>query len=392
MGKLTALRVKNAKAGDKLSDGDGLRLDVDHAGNKNWVFRYTSPTTGKERFMGLGPARDVSLAQAREAAAGSRAVVRLGKDPIDERNAQRAALRVETSRAVTFKAYAEQFVTNRESSWTTKNANQWRSGLRDYAFPIIGHLPVSGVDTVAVLAVLRPIWNDKVETANRMRGRIEMILTGAKVEKLRVGDNPAAWRGHLSEVLTSKRRAVRHHAALPYGEMPRFWRSLSADTSDAALLLRFTILTAVRYGEAARADWGEIVGATWSIPADRMKARRPHVVPLVPPALAVLAAARERYGAAGMVFPGMRSGRPISDVSLTKAIRRHTKLPATTHGFRSAFRDWCGDATDFPRELAEAALAHTLGPVEAAYRRSDALEKRRALMEAWASFVEGEGR
>jgi integrase len=389
---LTALQVKNAKPGDKLTDGGGLRLDVDKNGNKSWVFRFTSPVIGRERFMGLGPIADITLAQARDAAQEARSLIREGKDPIESRREQRTAAKVEASRSITFKAYAEQFISNREAGW--KNADhrqQWRNSLRDHAHPHIGHLPVSEVDTAAVLKVLRPIWSTKPDSASRIRGRIESILSAAKAEGLRSGENPALWRGHLDQVFPSKKkvRRVQHHAALAYADIPRFMASLRADETDAALLLQFIILTAARYSEAALAEWGELDAKMWTVPIARMKTR-PHVVPLSDAAMAVLAAARERYGKAGLIFPGASSGRPISDVSLAKCVKRHTALPATTHGMRSTFRDWCGDCTDFPREVAEAALSHAVGnETELAYRRGDALKKRRALMAAWADYCEG---
>jgi integrase len=368
---LTALQVKNAKPGEKLGDGGGLRLDVDRNGNKAWVFRFTSPVTRRERFMGLGPVGDVSLAQARDAAQEARALIREHKDPIEQRKEQRTAAKVEASRAVTFRQYADGFITGREASWKNPRHRQaWRNSLRDYAYPIIGHMPIADVDTAAVLQVLRPIWSTKTETASRVRGRIEAILSAAKVEKLRTGDNPAVWRAHIAEVLPSKIKvaAVEHHDALPYAEMPEFWKSLATDTSDAARMLRFIILTAARYGEAKGMPPGEVKGHLWTIPAARMKGGKKHEVPLTPLALAQL------------------PFRPVSDVALAKVIRRHTALPATTHGFRSSFRDWAGNATDFARELAEEALAHTLGEVEAAYRRELALAKRRKMMQAWAEY------
>jgi integrase len=369
---LTALQVKNAKPGDKLADGGGLRLDVDRNGNKSWVFRFTSPTTGKERFMGLGPLRDVSLAQARDAGADARALIRERKDPIERRKEQRTAAKVEASKAITFKAYAEQFISGREAGWKNPRHRQaWRNSMRDYAYPHIGQMSVADVDTAAVLNVLRPIWGTKTETASRVRGRIEAILSAAKVEGLRSGDNPALWRGHIAEVLPGKRsvHAVEHHPALPYAEMPAFWKLLSADTSDAARMLRWIILTACRYGEADGMQPSEVKGDLWRVPPARMKGGKEHAVPLTSLALEQL------------------PFRPVSDVALSKVIRRHTESPATTHGFRSTFRDWCGDCTDFPRELAEMALAHVIGSeVEAAYRRGDALEKRRKLMNAWTAY------
>ena len=386
MHKLTALRVKNAKPGDKLSDGGGLRLDVDRNGNGSWCFRYTSPATGRERFMGLGPLADVGLAKAREAAQEARGLLRQGLDPIDHRNAARAAAKAEASRAVTFKAYAEGFISSREATWKNpKHRQQWRNTLRDYVYPHIGPLPVADVDTAAMLTVLRPLWEaKKVETGSRVRGRIEAILSAAKAEGLRVGENPALWRGHLDQLLPSKRkvRKVEHHPALPYAELPTFMASLAADTSGAARLLRFIILTAARYTEAARADWAEVQEGLWTVPAHRMKGDRPHLVPLSRAALDVLGEPAE-----GLIFGSEMTSRAISDVSLANVIARHTNTPATCHGMRSSFRDWAGDCTSFPREVAEMALAHLVDDeTEAAYRRGTALAKRRKLMDAWAAY------
>jgi integrase len=379
MGTLTALAVKNAKPGDKLGDGDGLRLDVDKHGNRSWVFRYTSPTTGKERYAGFGSANEVTLAEARDARDEARKLIRAGQDPIEHRNAKRIEAKAEASRTVTFKVYAEAFITGREAGWKNeKHRQQWRNSLRDYAYPHIGHLAVTDVDTEAVLKVLRPIWNQKKETARRVRGRIEAILNAAKAEGLRSGENPALWRGHLDQVGLARRRKsdVKHHPALPYEELPAFMASLAADTSNAAAMLRFIIATVCRYNEADEMDHSsEVKDNVWTIPAIRMKAERPHAVPLTAAAMAC--------------FPVPR----VSDVSLANCIARHTKSPATTHGFRSTFRDWCGDCTEYPRELAEAALAHVLkDDTEAAYRRSTALEKRRALMNDWADYCIGKHR
>jgi integrase len=369
---LTALQVKNAKPGDKLTDGGGLRLDVDRNGNKSWVFRFTSPVTGKERFMGLGPVDDVALAKARDAAQQARALIRDGKDPIEDRNAKRAEAKVEASRSVTFKVYAEGFISGREAGWKNdKHRQQWRNSLRDYAHPHIGHLAVADVDTAAVLKVLRPIWTEKKETARRVRGRIEAILNAAKAEKLRIGENPALWRGHLDQVLTRRRKSdVKHHPALPYEEIPKFWKSLASDTSDAARMLRWIILTACRFNEAYEMDpAAEVKGDLWTVPAIRMKGDRPHFVPLTSLALAQL------------------PFRPVSDVTLSKCIARHTATAATTHGMRSTFRDYAGDETEAAWETAEAAIAHVVGDeTEIAYRRRTALAKRRELMTAWANY------
>ncbi|WP_441252617.1 tyrosine-type recombinase/integrase [Tardiphaga sp. 71_E8_N1_1] len=372
MGNLTVLQAKNAKAGDKLGDGDGLRLDVDKNGNRSWVFRYTSPKTSKERYMGFGSADEVSLAEARDARDEARKMIRNNIDPIDARNAERAAAKLEATRSVTFKVYAEGFIAGREAGWKNdKHRQQWRNSLRDYAYPIIGHVAVADVDTAAVLKVLRPIWDVKKETARRVRGRIEVILNAGKAEELRTGENPALWRGHLDQVLARRKKSeVRHHPALPYEEVPEFWKSLAGEPSDAARMLRWVILTACRFNEAADIDPGaEVKGDLWTIPAIRMKGEREHKVPLTNLALAQL------------------PFRPVSDVTLSNCIARHTNTIATTHGMRSTFRDWAGDCTAFPRDIAEMALAHAVSDeTEAAYRRSTALAKRRALMEAWADY------
>jgi integrase len=351
-------------------------LDVDKNGNKSWVFRFKSPVTGSERYMGLGPAADVPLAQARDTAQNARALLRNGVDPIEHRKEQRTAAKVEASRSVTFKAYATQYISGKESGWKNeKHRQQWSNSLRDYAYPHIGQMAVADVNTEAVLKVLGPIWTIKKETARRVRGRIEAILNAAKAQKLRTGENPALWRGHLDQVGLARRRKsdVKHHPALPYEEMPKFWKSLASDTSDAASMLRWIILAACRYNEAAEMDSGaEVKGDLWTVPAIRMKAERPHIVPLTAAAMACLPVPR------------------VSDVSLAKCIARHTSMPATTHGFRSTFRDWAGDCTSFPREVAEMALAHVVkDDTEAAYRRGTALEKRRGLMDAWSKYCAG---
>jgi integrase len=392
--RITSTRsVEHAAPGKHKDDKvTGLRLDVDARGNGSWVFRYKSPLSGKERYMGLGAASDVGLEAARKAAQAARELIAKGKDPIEDRIAARAAEKVEAAGSVTFRDYAEGYIARFEKSWKNpKHRQQWTNSLKNYVYPLIGSTPVRDIDTTAVMSVLAPIWNSKPETASRVRGRIEMILTAAKAEGLRTGDNPAAWRERIKPLLPSKRkvRKVQHHPALPYRLHPKFMASLCADQANSALLLQFIVLTAARYNEGAFSDWDEIDDEEklWTIPAVRMKGDRPHVVPLPDAAMKVLDAARERYGSKGLIFPGMRRGRPISDVTLAKRIARHTNVEATTHGFRSTFRDWAGDMTNFPREVCEAAIAHIIeDETEAAYRRSDALAKRRLLMDEWAAF------
>lgn len=369
---LTALQVRNAKPGNKLSDGGGLRLDVDARGSSSWIFRFKSPLTGKERYMGLGPASDVTLAQARDAAHAARQLVRDGKDPIEHRNEQRAAVKVEAAKAVAFQPFAEQFIATHKPGWrNAKHAQQWENSLKAYVYPVIGVTPISNVTTDDVVRVLSPIWLAKRETAARVRGRIEQILNAATAKGLRVGSNPALL-GILKHLLPAQKRKrfVKHHPSLPYEDMPRFWKSLAVEESDAARMLRWIILTACRYNEAHKLDAAsEVKGDLWSIPAGRMKGERPHYVPLTPLALAQL------------------PFTPVSDVALAKCIARHSKTHATTHGMRSTFRDWAGDETEAAWEVAEAAIAHATGDeTEAAYRRRTALAKRRKLMNDWAGY------
>jgi integrase len=373
---LTALQVKNAQPGDKLSDGGGLRFDVDARGGRSWVFRFKSPVTGKERYMGLGPASDVTLAQARDAAQAARQLIREGKDPIEHRNEQRVAAKVEAAKAVSFQTFAEQYVALHKPGWkNAKHAQQWENTLKSYVYPIIGAMPISAVATDDVVRVLIPIWLDKRETAARIRGRIEQILNAATAKGLRTGSNPSLL-GIIKHLLPAQRRKryVKHHPSLPYEEMPRFWKALAADNSDAARMLRWIILTACRYGEARFMDRdAEVHGDLWSIPAGRMKAERAHYVPLTD-----LASAQLPF-------------RPVSDAALAKCIRRHTTGPATTHGMRSTFRDWAGDETEAAWEVAEAAIAHATGnESEAAYRRRTALAKRRKLMKEWTAYCMSE--
>ncbi|MCK1337332.1 integrase arm-type DNA-binding domain-containing protein [Bradyrhizobium sp. 38] len=365
---LTVKQVEHAKPGDRLGDGNGLWLFVAASGSKSWMLRFTSPATRKAREMGLGPASAISLAEARDVAQQARKLLVAGRDPIEERSARRAAVRVEASRSVTFEVYAKQYVVTHRPGWKNpKHAQQWENTLKTYVYPRIGATPIADVTTTDVVNVLAPIWLTKRETAARIRGRIEKILDAAKANTLRVGDNPALFAivTHLLPKQNRKRH-VKHHPALPHDQMPEFWRSLARDASDAARMLRWIILTACRYGEARGMTPDEIRGDLWRIPKGRMKAERDHYVPLTALALEQL------------------PFRPVSDVALTTCIRRHTESPASTHGMRSTFRDWAGDETEHEWEVAEAALAHQVGDeTELAYRRSTALKKRRELMRDW---------
>ena len=382
-GKLTARRVAAFKGPGKLGDGHGLWLRAVPAGRRWWVLRYR--LHGRYREMGLG-GDEVGLKEARQSAARERRQIREGLDPIEERRKARAQ-----SSAPTFAECAKRFLTANQVAWrNAKHRAQWSSTLEAYAYPVLGEQPVNAVGVADVLRVLEAVWTTKPETASRLRGRIERVLDWARARGLRHGENPARWRGHLDKLLPkrSQVRAVRHHTALPWREVPAFMTALRAREGIAARALEFAVLTAARSGEVRSMGWDEVDGEVWAVPAERMKAKREHRVPLSGRALAILDEMR-RFGAepGQLVFPGMRPGRPLSDMSLTAVLKRMGREVLTTHGFRSTFRDWCAETTNFPHEVCEQALAHTLASkVEAAYRRGDLFEKRRRLMSAWAGY------
>jgi integrase len=319
-------------------------------------------------------------------------MVKDGLDPIDDRRALRAAKRAERAKVMTFRQCAEAYVAAHQAGWRNhKHAAQWPSTLSAYVYPHFGSLPVQVIDTGLVTKALEPIWLEKPETAGRVRGRIESILDWATARGYREGENPARWRGHLENLLPkkSKVRRVEHHAALPYAELGTFMTELRQQNGIAARALEFTILTAARTGEAIGARWDEINVADrlWTISATRMKAGKEHRVPLSDRALAIL---EEMWAIrpGEFVFPGGRGGQAISNMAMTMALRRMGRGGLTVHGFRSSFRDWSAERTNFPREVAEMALAHTVADrVEAAHRRGDIFEKRRQLAAAWAKYV-----
>ena len=381
MGKLTARKVETAKPG-KYGDGGGLQLAVAASGAKKWVLRFL--WRSRPREMGLGSYPEVGLADAREKALAGRRLARSGIDPIAERR--------KDSGIPTFGELADEIASHlAEGFRNEKHKAQWRMTLTVYADPLRAK-PVDKIDTADVLGVLRPIWQAKPETASRLRGRIERVLNAAKAKGYRTGENPAAWRGHLENLLPKPSRLSRgHHAAMRYQDVPDFVAKLRARQAIAGLALEFAILTAARSGETLGAQWSEIDLDTkvWTIPAERMKAAREHRVPLSEPALAILGKVNEAQ-VSDYVFPGQRSGKPLSVMALEMVLRRMGVNGATVHGFRSAFRDWAGNETHFPRELAEHALAHVIGDkAEQAYRRSDALARRRELMDAWSLFCDG---
>jgi integrase len=396
--KLSALAVARAKTRGYLSDGAGLYLQVSASGSKSWVFRFKDG--GRLREMGLGSLNTISLAEARRRAAGCRQMRQDGLDPIAEKKAGRLKAKLEAARAMTFQQSAEGFIQAHKAGWqNAKHVAQWSSTLETYAYPVFGSLPVQHVDVSLIAKVLEPIWKTKTETASRLRGRIERVLDWATVRGYRQGDNPARWRGHLDKLLAARSRVqkVRHHPALAYPEMGQFVAALREQESTSALALEFLILTATRTAEVIGATWAEIDfdTAVWTIPAERMKARKEHRVPLSKPALAILKRLHEhRHGE--FVFTGTKPGRPLSNMALLALLEHMGRTDITVHGFRSTFRDWAAERTSFPREVAEHALAHSLpDKVEAAYRRGDLFEKRRWLMDVWAKYcsaIEHDGR
>ncbi len=391
VGRLTAVTVERMKGRPGMhADGGGLYLQVKNGG-ASWLLRYQ--LAGRPRYMGLGPLSLFGLKEARAKALDARRTRHEGVDPIDAKRGAHQRLLLEAAKAITFKDAAEKYIGAHKAGWRNpKHAAQWTSTLETYAMPVLGNLPVQAIDTALVLKVLESIWSTKSETASRLRGRIEAVLDWAKARGLREGDNPARWRGHLDKLLPArgKVRTVEHHAALPYDELPAFLIELRNQKGLAAAALEFAILTAARTGEVIGARWDEINlrDAIWTVPADRMKARKEHRVPLSAKAVAVLQAIREgQQNHNAFVFAGGNSAKPLSNMALLMMLRRMGRSDLTAHGFRSTFRDWAAERTNFPNEVAEMALAHTVSnKVEAAYRRGDMFERRRRMMSEWASF------
>jgi integrase len=394
IGKLTALAVAKAKRLGYYSDGGGLFLQVSAFGSKSWVFRFRE--AGRLREMGLGATHTIELVEAREKARECRRLRLDGIDPIEARKGVRSQKRLDAAKAMTFKDCAERYIGSHSAGWrSTTHAKQWPSTLGSYVYPIFGSLPVQEVDVGLVLKALEPIWTAKPETASRVRGRIESVLDWATARGYRQGENPARWRGHLENLLPKKSNVqrVKHHAALAYDEIGDFIAQLKQQRGVAAQALAFTVLTAARTGEVVGARWSEINLAErlWVVPAERMKAGKEHRVPLSDAALNIL----ERMQAIrqdDLIFPRSRTRRPISNMAMAMALRRMGRGDLTVHGFRSSFRDWAAENTDFPREVAEMALAHAVSDkVEAAYRRGDLFHKRRQLMDEWSRFCAAGG-
>jgi integrase len=381
--KLSARTAATISKPGRHSDGGGLYLNVTETGARSWVFMWK--VGGRRREMGLGPARDVSLAKAREKAIEARQHLLAGTDPLAARERQKA---------MTFGEAADALVEGMSSSWRNeKHRAQWSMTLRVYC-AALRPMSVGLVGTDDVLRVLKPLWLTKAETASRLRGRIERVLDFAKARGMRSGENPARWRGHLDAILPKRAKLTRgHHKALPFDEIPDFMVRLREMDGISPRALEFTVLTAARSGEVLGARWEEIDlnAKCWTIPPSRMKSARVHRVPLSDRVVAILSELA-LVRTSEFIFPGLKRGKPLSSMALDMVLRR-MQVGATVHGFRSAFRDWAGERTSSPREVAEAALAHLVGDaVERAYRRGDALEKRRRLMAAWGRFCQAEPR
>jgi integrase len=382
MGKLTKAFVERERHAGRYGDGDGLVLEIGPTGAKSWTLRYQR--NGKAHWMGLGSVKVLSLPEARERARLARLELLNGRDPLEARRAQQAEQAKVDAATKTFKECALAVIAARKATWTNpESERQWSSTLQDHAFPAFGHLPVAAIDTALVLKAVEPLWGRAQVTADRLRNRIEAVLDWATAKGYRKGDNPARWRGHLAHVLPDTAK-VEHLGAMPYTDVPGFMATLRERQGMAARALEFTILTAVRSGDTLGARWSEIEGDVWTIPAERMKARKAHTVPLSPRAQAILAALPR---VDDYVFASPRNPkRPMEKHAMRDLLKTMVTGPKV-HGFRSSFSDWAADNTAYPQEVREQALAHTIpNKVEASYRRGQLLEKRARLMAEWARY------
>lgn len=369
----------------------GLGLNVNAGGSRSWVFR--ARVAGIRRDMGLGGYPDVPLAKARELARNAREKIRSGIDPIEEGRSARSALIAARASAVSFSKATQQYLEAHEAAWSNpKHRQQWENTLSTYAGPKIGQLLVRDIELPHVLSVLEPIWREKTETASRLRGRMESVLDWASARGYRTGPNPARWKGHLDKLLPAPGRIAKtdHHRSLPHEDMPAFFAALRQQDGAGARALELVILTAARSGEVRGATWDEfdLDAGKWVVPASRMKAKKEHRVALSAQAVALIRRQQE-LSVSRFVFPSPKEDGMLSDMTLTAVLRR-MDVNAVPHGFRSTFRNWAAETTNYPREIAELALAHTVGSaVERAYMRSDLFEKRRALMQEWADYASG---
>jgi integrase len=389
--RLTDRKIKITKTAARLADGLGLYLIVEGEFSKNWVFEYQF--NGKRRYMGLGSALDVSLADAREKRNEYRKLKANGVDPLEQKRATRAADALVAAKAVTFKEAATRYMDANRAGWERRHAQQWKATLEKYVFPMLGDLPLHAIDVDLVVKVLGPVWSTAPETASRVRGRIEIVLDWAKAMKMREGENPARWRGHLDKILPAPTKIwqVKNFPAMPYGDLPAFLNDLRSQREAViAAALEFLILTASRKNEVVNARWDEfnLSEAVWTIPGERMKNGKEHDVPLSKAALDILDRMQKSRKNEYVFFATIRGTRHISDAVFGRLLRSMGREGIVPHGFRSSFRSWAGAKTNFPREVAEAALAHTVGDKsERAYQRDSLIEKRRKLMDAWAGFA-----
>lgn len=392
--KLNALKVSKESTPGYYADGGGLYLQISKSGSRSWIFRFSLAKRSRE--MGLGALATVSLAEARGLASECRKMLAEGRDPIEARNADRERAALEEADGLTFKKAATDYIENNRASWkNAKHAQQWTNTLQTYAFPVIGKIDVRHVDTSMIVRILQPIWATKTETASRVRGRMECVLDYAKAIGKRSGENPARWRGHLDKIFPAEGKVhkIEHHPALPYTELPAFMRELRAREGLSARVLELTILTCARTTEALDVQPSEfqLRNRLWVVPAARMKAKREHRVPLCDRAIALIQTALDQPRDGKYLFPGERKGRPLSNMAMLNLLERMGYPDITVHGFRSTFRDWVADCTEYPDSLADMALAHVVADkTDAAYRRGDMLERRRRLMEEWARFCDGE--
>jgi integrase len=390
--------VKNIKQKGLYADGGGLYLRVGEAGNKSWIFRFRRHS--KLRDMGLGALHTITLAEARAKAMDCRKLLVAGIDPLETKKADQTQAKLAAVKGTTFEACANAYIDAHKASWKQeRHASQWNQALAKHAYPILGKLPVQSVDTELVLRALEPIWKDKTETAKRLRGRIESILDWAKVKGYRQGENPARWRGHLDNLLASPSKLIKveHFAALPYTKVREFMKALDKQEGNGATALKLVILTAARSSEVLGAAWDEIdfKSKVWTVPAERMKAgKKKHRVPLIGPVLGILKDLKqERDDLEGLnescpyVFPNAKSDGHLSNAVMLALLKRMNRRDITVHGFRSTFRDWAAENTEYPDEVVEMALAHAIqNKVKAAYLRTDLFEKRRLLMDEWAAY------
>jgi integrase len=407
--KLNDIQIKNWNTPGYLLDGGGLCLQVKKVKSvaknpakqsaefsnppkkdftKSWCFRYRHRVTGKTVELGLGKYPAVTLKSARAKAEGYQTLLEKGKDPKTEKLAERAAQKTANSMATTFDEVAKACIIAKRPGWkNAKHANQWTNTISTYASPVIGDLPISAIDVHAVLSVLEPIWETKNETATRVRQRIETILSWAKVKGYRSGDNPAQWRGHLDQILPAIQKD-NHFAALPFKQMGSFMAALRAEKGFGAKALEFTILTVARTSMTTGAVWGEFdfEELVWTIPKERMKSGKEHLVPLSKRA-ATIVRELSAMKTSNFVFPGGKPDKGLSNAAMSSTLKRMGYTDITVHGFRSSFRDWANEETGFFHEEKEHALAHQIkDKAEKAYSRSVMLEKRRPMMEAWSKY------